>query len=113
IGDRFKRMENSNRTIFIDQALYNIPIAIGDRSENIQDLPGALMGTRFSIEGDVVRLFMQWGQGLPAQHLDMDLSCMVAYEDRVERCSFSQLLIAGCKHSEDIRQIPEKTGTAE
>lgn len=113
IQNKFKKIENTNRTIYIDKGLYNIPIAIGDRSDNIQDLPGALMGTRFALEGDKVRLFMQWGQGLPAQHLDMDLSCTVAYENKIEFCSFSSLVIAGCKHSGDIRQIPEKKGTAE
>ena len=71
------------------------------------------MGTRFPVEGDTVRLFMQWGAGLSAQHLDMDLSCSVAYETRQEFCSYSQLTIAGCQHSGDIRSIPEKVGTAE
>lgn len=113
IQNKFKKIENNNRTIYIDKGLYNIPIAIGDRSDNIQDHPGALMGTRFALEGDKVRLFMQWGQGLSAQHLDMDLSCTVAYGNKIEFCSFSSLVIAGCKHSGDIRQIPEKKGTAE
>jgi hypothetical protein len=93
--------------------LYNIPIAIGDRSEQIQDLPHALMGTRFPVEGNKVRLFMQWGEGLPAQHLDMDLSCKVAYESKMEYCSYSNLHIKGCIHSGDIINIPEKVGTAE
>ena len=71
------------------------------------------MGTRFKLEGDTVRLFMQWGHGLPAGHLDMDLSCLVAYPKRAEYCSYSQLTIVGCKHSGDIQHIPEKVGTAE
>jgi hypothetical protein len=109
----FEKTENPNQTIFIDDALKNIPIAIGDRSENVQDLPSALMGTRFPVEGDTVRLFLQWGEGLPAQHLDMDLSCKVAYEDKTEFCSYSQLVIPGCKHSGDIQKIPHQVGTAE
>ncbi|MFN3405364.1 MAG: hypothetical protein ACK40G_14785 [Cytophagaceae bacterium] len=113
IQHKFKMVETANRTIYIDKGLYNIPIAIGDRSENVQDLPGALMGTRFAIEGNKVRLFMQWGQDLPAQHLDMDLSCTVAYEHKTEICSFSNLVTTGCKHSGDIREIPDKAGTAE
>lgn len=72
------------------------------------------MGTRFPVEGESVRLFMQWGEGLSAQHLDMDLSCKVAYQDGTTTfCSFSQLVIPGCKHSGDIQRIPEKVGTAE
>lgn len=113
IEQQFFAQENESKTIYIDEALYHIPIAIGDRSQQIQDLPEALMGTSFPIEGDTVRLFMQWGEGLPAQLLDMDLSCSVAYADRVEFCSYSKLTIAGCQHSGDIRSIPEKVGTAE
>ncbi len=110
---RFAAIENKHQTIFIDEKLYKIPVSIGDRSESVQDLPTALMGTRFSVEADTVRLFMQWGKDLPAQHLDMDLSCMVAYENRTDRCSYSQLVTTGCKHSGDIRSIPHKKGTAE
>ncbi|WP_207893782.1 hypothetical protein [Tenacibaculum sp. M341] len=111
--ERFSKQENENKTIYIEPSLYNMPVAIGDRSETVQDLPSALMGTRFPLEGNTVRLFLQWGQGLKAQHLDMDLSCMVAYENATERCSYSQLTIKGCKHSGDIQKIPEMVGTAE
>lgn len=110
---RFAAIPNKNKTIYIDPILYNMPLSIGDRSENVQDLPSALMGTRFAVEGDKVRLFMQWGVGLPAQHLDMDLSCHIAFENRLEICSYGNLVATGCKHSGDIRSIPEKVGTAE
>lgn len=110
---RFASVSNPNKTIFIDPQLYNMPVSIGDRSETVQDLPVALMGTRFPVEGNEVRLFMQWGKDLPAQHLDMDLSCHIAYEDKADICSFSRLETIGCKHSGDIRSIPNKIGTAE
>ena len=110
---RFAAQKNTNKTMYIDPLLFNIPVSIGDRSENVQDLPSALMGTRFEVEGNTVRLFMQWGEGLPAQHLDMDLSCHVAYKKRRDICSYSNLVTTGCKHSGDIRSIPEKVGTAE
>ncbi|AFD09200.1 hypothetical protein [Solitalea canadensis] len=110
---RFAKVENSAKTMFIDSMLFKIPVAIGDRSDSIQDMPSALMGTRFKVEGDKVRLFMQWGEGLPAQHLDMDLSCHIAYEAKNDFCSYSHLLTTGCKHSGDIRSIPAKVGTAE
>ncbi|MCE3228902.1 MAG: hypothetical protein K0S32_3453 [Bacteroidetes bacterium] len=110
---RFASIENRNKTIYIDPMLFKIPVSIGDRSDSVQDLPSALMGTRFPIEGDVVRLFMQWGNGLPAQHMDMDLSCHIAYDKTVEYCSFHSLNPTGCKHSGDIRSIPDKIGTAE
>ncbi|WP_166925693.1 hypothetical protein [Flavobacterium poyangense] len=110
---RFAALKNTNKTIYIDSQLYNMPVSIGDRSDSVQDLPVALMGTRFPIEGNEVRLFMQWGVNLPAQHLDMDLSCHIAYENSSDICSFSRLATTGCKHSGDIRSIPNKIGTAE
>jgi hypothetical protein len=110
---RFENIENTNKTMYIEPNLFKMPVSIGDRSDSVQDLPSALMGTRFAVEGDTVRLFMQWGEGLPAQHLDMDLSCHIAYERRTDYCSYSNLNTTGCKHSGDIRSIPNKIGTAE
>jgi hypothetical protein len=110
---RFAAIKNTNKTIYIDSQLFNMPVSIGDRSQAIQDLPVALMGTRFPIEGNEVRLFMQWGKDFPAQHLDMDLSCHIAYENSSDMCSFSRLTTTGCQHSGDIRSIPNKIGTAE
>ena len=87
---------------------------MGDRSATIQDTSCALTGTRFPVEGDAVRLFMQWGKGLHAQHLDMDLSCRLSLADGgTEECAYYHLTCVGAKHSGDIRHIPEKVGTAE
>lgn len=110
---RFAAIKNENKTMFIDPYLFYMPVSIGDRSETVQDMPSALMGTRFPVEGNEVRLFMQWGTGLIAQHLDMDLSCHIAYEKTADICSYSRLVTTGCKHSGDIRSIPNKIGTAE
>ncbi|MCU0391182.1 MAG: hypothetical protein MUE81_08695 [Thermoflexibacter sp.] len=111
--NRFEKIANDNKTMYIDPMLYKMPVSIGDRSETVQDLPSALQGTRFPVEGDTIRLFMQWGEGLPAQHLDMDLSAWIAYNGKSEICSYSNLVATGCKHSGDIRSIPNKVGTAE
>ena len=111
---RFKNVQNENKTIYIDPKLYDIPVSVGDRSTTIQDTSCALMGTKFSVEGDAVRLFLQWGKGLHAQPLDMDLSCRISYaEGKTEECAFYNLTCAGAKHSGDIRNIPEMVGTAE
>ena len=111
---RFAAQQTEAKTIFIDPALYNIPVSVGDRSTTIQDTSCALMGTRFSVEGDAVRLFLQWGKGLHAQHLDMDLSARIALKNgRTEDCSFFNLTCVGAQHSGDIRSIPEMVGTAE
>ena len=111
---RFAQVKTESKTIYIDPTLYDIPVSIGDRTATIQDTACALQGTRFHVEGDAVRLFMQWGKDLPAQHLDMDLSCRIALNNgMVTECYFGNLVVPGAKHSGDIRQIPEKVGTAE
>ena len=109
-----KDISAKGKKMFIDPALFDIPVSIGDRSSTIQDTSAALQGTRFKVEGDSVRLFMQWGKGLPAQHLDMDLSSAVCYQDgRKEYCAYFNLTLPGARHSGDIRNIPDKKGTAE
>ena len=111
---RFAAQQTEAKTIFIDPALYNIPVSIGDRSTTVQDLSCALMGTRFPVEGDAVRLFLQWGKGLHAQHLDMDLSAQIALKNgRIEECAYFNLTCVGAQHSGDIQCIPEMVGTAE
>lgn len=111
---RFAALTTKSMTIYIDPKLYSIPVSVGDRATTIQDTSCALMGTRFPVEGDAVRLFMQWGKGLPAQHLDMDLSCRIALPDnQVVECAYYSLTTVGAKHSGDIRSIPDKVGTAE
>ena len=113
IQHQFAKEENKNHFIYIDPQLYHIPLPIGDRSHNVHDFNATLMGTRFPLEGNEIRLFMQWGKDLPAQHLDMDLSCRIIYQDRSDICYFGRLTTLGCQHSGDIRSIPDKVGTAE
>ncbi len=111
---RFAVQQKEAKTIFIDPAMYNIPVSVGDRSATIQDASCALMGTRFPVEGDAVRLFLQWGKGLHAQHLDMDLSARVTLPNgQIAECAYYNLTCVGAKHSGDIRSIPEMVGTAE
>lgn len=110
---RYAKMSNNNKTIFIEKSLFYMPMAIGDRAESVQDLPVALMGTQFPLEGNAVRLFMQWGKGMRAQHLDMDLSCIIAYDNKIDNCSYYNLHTVGAYHSGDIRSIPNEVGTAE
>lgn len=111
---RFAAQQTEAKTIFIDPVLYNIPVSVGDRSATVQDASCALMGTRFPVEGDAVRLFLQWGKGLHAQHLDMDLSARIMLPDNeIEECAYYNLTCVGAKHSGDIQSIPEMVGTAE
>ena len=111
---RFAARPTESKTIYIDPALYSIPVSVGDRSATVQDASCALMGTRFAVEGDAVRLFLQWGKGLHAQPLDMDLSARISLPDRkIEECAYYSLTCVGAKHSGDIRSIPEMVGTAE
>ena len=111
---RFAAQKTEAKTIYIDPALYKIPVGVGDRATTIQDTSCALMGTRFKVEGDAVRLFLQWGKGLHAQPLDMDLSCRITFNNNTTaECAFYNLSCVGAKHSGDIRSIPEMVGTAE
>lgn len=111
---RFAAQPTEAKTIYIDPTLRNIPVAVGDRSTTLQDMSCALLGTRFPVEGDNVRLFMQWGKDLPAQHLDMDLSCRISLlNNQIAECAYYNLTCVGAKHSGDIRSIPDKVGTAE
>ena len=114
---RFAAQKTESKTIYIDPALYDIPISVGDRSATIQDTSCALMGTRFPVEGDAVRLFLQWGKGLHAQWLDMDLSCRITLPNNESvTCAYYNLTCVGAKHSGDMQGLPrngEKTDAAE
>lgn len=110
----FAAQTTKAKTIYIAPSLFDIPISVGDRSATIQDTSCALMGTRFPLEGDAVRLFLQWGKGLHAQPLDMDISCHIAFKNgKTEDCAYYRLKATGAKHGGDIRAIPEMVGTAE
>ena len=110
----FAAQATKARTIYIAPSLFDIPISVSDRSATIQDISCALMGTRFPVEGDAVRLFLQWGKGLHAQPLDMDISCHIAFKNgKTEECAYYRLKATGAKHGGDIRAIPEMVGTAE
>jgi len=111
---RFSMQKTEAKTIYIDPSLYHIPVSVGDRTTTIQDTSCALMGTRFPVEGDAVRLFLHWGKGLHAQPLDMDLSArIVLSNNKVLECAYYSLTCVGATHSGDIRHIPEMVGTAE
>lgn len=110
----FAAQATKAKSIYIAPSLFDIPISVGDRSATIQDISCALMGTRFPVEGDAVRLFLQWGKGLHAQPLDMDISCHIAFKNgKTEECAYYRLKATGAKHGGDIRAIPEMVGTAE
>lgn len=101
-------------TVYIEPMLYNTPLPVGNRSSTVQSISYALPGTRFAVEGDALRLFLQWGKDLPAQHLDMDLSCRLCFADgATEECAYYSLNIKGANHSGDIQHIPDMVGTAE
>ncbi|MDO4728583.1 MAG: hypothetical protein Q4B43_06225 [Bacteroidota bacterium] len=114
LKERYSLQKTDYQQVYIDPILYNIPFPIGDRGQNIQDVEPTFMGERIPIEGNKIRLFMQWGEGLVAQHLDMDLSAYITYTNaKATVCNYLHLHHQGCKHSGDIRSIPDKIGTAE
>lgn len=114
LARHYARLPQAGKTMYVDPRLDDIPVAVADRTATVQDTSCALPGTMFPVEGDAVRLFMQWGEGLPAQHLDMDLSCRICFDDgKAEACAFYRLQATGARHSGDIREIPDRVGTAE
>ena len=114
MGRKFKNTPTDAKTMYIDPLLFDIPLSVGERSSTVQDTHCALQGTKFAVEGNAVRLFMQWGKGLPAQHLDMDLSARIIYKSgECKDCAYYHLSFTGAKHSGDIRSIPNQIGTAE
>jgi len=110
---RFADAETSSTTIYIAPELDDIPVSVGDRTATVQDASAALPGQRFAVSGDNVRLFLQWGRDLPAQHLDMDLSCAILGDDWTDLCAYFSLSVEGARHSGDIQRIPDQVGTAE
>ena len=115
LKDYFRKMpHNSGESVYIAPALFEIPYPIDNRSDTIQDTSYSLQGQPFEVKGNNIRLFMQWGKGLPAQHLDMDLSARLFYKDGSKaECAYYQLAIDGATHSGDIINIPDNVGTAE
>lgn len=59
---RFASNKTEAKTIYIDPTLYNIPVSVGDRTSTVQDTSCVLMGTSFPVDGETVRLFLQWGK---------------------------------------------------
>lgn len=100
-------------TVYIAPELFRIPVPVGERSISGAGEYYMPQGTRLPVEGDKVRLFLQWGEGLPAQHLDMDLSAIIVYENSREECSYYNSEPTGAIHSEDIQHIPDMVGAAE
>ena len=109
---RFRAVKTESKTMYIDPALYKISVSVGDRSETVQDIAYALPGTRFPVKGDKIRVFMEWGKGLKAQHLDMDLSCRISGPEP-HTVAYFNLKCFGAEHSGDIRSIPDMVGAAE
>lgn len=110
---RFRQDPAPGTTVYVDEQLFYVPIPVGDRSVTVHTLGGAPMGARFPIDGNAVRLFMQWGKGLTARYLDMDLSAAIVYDRYVDVCSYFRLHTIGARHSGDVRYIPDQVGTAE
>ena len=113
MATEYAKTPEPGRKVHISHDLDNIVLPVGDRSQAIQDVSSVLQGTRFTVKGDKVRLFVHWGKDMPAQHLDIDLSASIVYDDRVDQCAYFNLAPVGACHSGDIQHIPDMVGTAE
>ncbi|RFS21973.1 hypothetical protein DVR12_15115 [Chitinophaga silvatica] len=110
---RFSEIPATGNSIYIAPELYTMPLPIGDRSANKQNINPVEAGSRFKLQGNEITLFMHWGEGLPAQHMDMDLSCLILGDHLTSACYYGNLQTTGCKHSGDIQRIPNEAGAAE
>ncbi len=109
-----ERSIGESATIYIEPCLYEIPVSVADRTTSIQSTSDALMGMSIPVEGDTVRIFLHWGEGLPAQLMNMDIACRVIMEDgREDDCYSFNFKCVGAMHSGDIGGIPDKVGTVE
>lgn len=104
---------NVPSTVYIAPELFCIPMPVSERTTSDAGEYYMPQGTRLPVEGDKVRLFLQWGEGLPAQHLDMDLSAIIVYDSSREECSYYNSEPTGAIHSQDIQYIPDMVGAAE
>lgn len=109
----FAEKEHPSGSIYIAPELFLTPIAIGERAHSTAGGLYVPQGRRFDVLGDKVRLFLHWGEGLPAQHLDLDLSAAIQYDDHTDECAYYNLSPTGAVHSGDIQYIPDKVGAAE
>ena len=99
--------------IYIAPELFIIPLPAGDRSALVSEVGTVLPGMRLPVEGSKVRMFLHWGLGMKACHLDLDLTALILYPDHREECAFYNLSPTGAQHSGDMRAIPDDVGTAE
>lgn len=109
----YARLPEPGVKIYLDPILDTMALPVGDRSNNVQSFSSVLQGTAFPLEGDKVRLFLNWGEGMRAAPIDLDLSAKIVYPKRTVDCAYYALSPTGAKHSGDIREIPDKVGTAE
>ena len=100
-------------TVYIQRELFKIPVPVGERAVSNAAASYMPQGSRIAVIGDNIRLFLHWGEGLPAQHLDMDLSAIITYPDHSEDCAYYNLNPLGAIHSGDIQHIPDNVGAAE
>lgn len=122
ITRRLASRGNIGGTVYIAPSLDGIMLGIGERSQSDDGVTHLSMGSSVSVRGEHVRAFIHWGEGLPAQHLDMDLSACIQYKMDTESetcpratCAYYTLddPPAGTMHSGDIQNIPDMVGAAE
>ncbi len=113
LSQYFAEKEHPEGSIYIAPELFLTPFAIGERAHSTAGGLYVPQGRRFDVLGDHVRLFLHWGEGLPAQHLDLDLSAAIQYADHTDECAYYNLSPNGAVHSGDIQNIPDNVGAAE
>ena len=84
IHNYFTEQGRLDGTVYIQRELFRIPVPVGERAVSNAAASYMPQGSRIAVIGDNIRLFLHWGEGLPAQHLDMDLSAIITYPDHLK-----------------------------
>jgi hypothetical protein len=100
--------------VFIDPALKDIMMPFNTRGDSTNSSSDAIKGSRYTVEGDVLRMFVWWQNG-EQSNVDVDLSIVYMNDDFSVggQISFTNLSDSACTHSGDIQNAPTEDGASE
>lgn len=100
--------------VSIAPELFGKPVPTSARSQNVGVTGNFVPGEMFKLSSDMLRVFIHWGAGMPAQHYDMDLSALLLKKNEVTNLFYADLNpCEGAVHSGDFQNIPDNAGVAE
>ncbi len=100
--------------VFIDPSLKDVLLPFNRRGDSSSSTSEVSKGSRYPVEGDVLRMFVWWQNG-DQYCVDVDLSMVYMDENFVEtgHIGFTNLSNNASKHSGDIQDAPTEAGASE